>query len=145
MLPRHALIMSPHTPHRSCLLKSNKINHQNKDPFPATFRWTVLTPTQATQKLIGTIDSMQLPTGTTTGLEAPLNAAMAQLSRNHQTLACNQLNAFLNQLSAKQTSGQLTSQQAADLRQQATAIQSVIGCSNIGMAASPSGLPPPMP
>ena len=63
-------------------------------------------------------------------MEAPLNAALAQLNRNHETPACNQLNAFLNQVSAKQTSGQLTSQQAADLRQQAKAIQQAIGCSN---------------
>ena len=88
---------------------------------------------------------MNLPKGTSTSLEAPLNAAMAQLNRNHQNPVCNQLNAFLNQVSAKQTSGQLTAQQAADLRQQATAIQSAIGCSNITMTASPSGLPLPMP
>ncbi len=78
-------------------------------------------------------------------MEAPLNAALKQLDRNNQTPACNQLNAFLNQVRAKQTSGQLTAQQAADLRQQATAIQRAIGCSNIGMAGSPSGLPLPMP
>jgi hypothetical protein len=47
----------------------------NMDPNPAAFSWTVLTPTQATQKLIGTIDSMDLPAGTTIGLETPLNAA----------------------------------------------------------------------
>jgi hypothetical protein len=117
----------------------------NKDASPATFSWTVLTPTQATQKLINTINGMQLPTGTTTSLEAPLNAAITQLNANNHIAACNQLTAFLNQVSAKQTSGLLTSQQAADLRQQATAIQRAIGCSNIGMAASPSGLPLPMP
>jgi len=43
---------------------------------------------------------------------------------------CNQLNAFLNQVNAKQTNGQLTPQQAADLSQQAKAIQQAIGCSN---------------
>ncbi len=86
--------------------------------------------------------------GVTTSLEAPLNVAMAQLNRNHNTPACNQLNAFLNQVSAKQTSGQLTRQQAADLSQQATAIQRAIGYNNIGWMAgeaSPSLLPLPMP
>jgi hypothetical protein len=117
----------------------------NKDLKPATFSWTVLTPTQAIQKLINTIDSMQLPTGTTTSLEASLNAAMKQLDRNNQTPACNQLNAFLNKVSAKQTSGELTAQQAADLSQQATAIQRAIGCSNIGSNSSPTSLPLPMP
>ena len=115
-----------------------------KDPNPATFSWTVLTPTQATQKLIGTIDSMHLPTGTTTSLEATLNAAINQLNRNNHIPVCNQLNAFLNQVNAKQTNGQLTPQQAADLRQQAIAIQRAIGCSNIGSSSS-SLLPLPMP
>lgn len=120
----------------------------NKDPNLATFSWTVLTPTQATQKLIGTIDSMQLPTGTTTSLEAPLNAAINQLNGNNHIAACNQLNVFLNQVNAKQTKGQLTPQQAADLRQQAIAIQRTSGCSNIGGMVgqtSPSLLPLFMP
>ena len=68
---------------------------------------TNLTPTQAIQKLINTIDSFDLSKGITTSLEAPLNA-IAQLNRNHHIPACNQLNAFLNQVNAKQTSGQLT-------------------------------------
>jgi len=82
----------------------------------------------AIQNLINTIDSFHLPKGITTSLEAPLNAALAQLNRNNPTPACNQLNAFLNQVNAKQTSGQLTPQQAADLSQQAKAIQQAIGC-----------------
>ena len=85
----------------------------------------------------------------TTSLEAPLNAALAQLnSNNPPTAACNQLNAFLKQVNAKQTNGQLTPQQAADLSQQAKAIQQAIGCSNIGGMlgqTSPSLLPLPMP
>jgi len=93
---------------------------------------TTLTPTQGIQNLINTIDSFHLPKGVTTSLEAPLNAALAQLNRNHDTPACNQLNAFLNQVNTKQTNGQLTPQQAADLSQQAKAIQQAIGCSNIG-------------
>ena len=103
----------------------------NTDPTPATFSWTVLTPTQGIQQLINTIESFNLPKGVTTSLEAPLNAALAQLNRNHATPACNQLNAFLNQVNAKQNNGQLTSQQAAELTQQAKAIQQAIGCSNI--------------
>jgi hypothetical protein len=81
-------------------------------------------------------------------LEAPLNGALAQLNRNHDTPGCNQLNAFLNQVNAKQTNGQLTPQQATDITQQANAIQQAIGCSNIsGMLrqTSPSLLPLPMP
>jgi DNA-binding beta-propeller fold protein YncE len=48
---------------------------------------TTLTPTQAIQKLINTIDSFHLPKGIATSLEAPLNAALAQLNRNHDTPA----------------------------------------------------------
>jgi hypothetical protein len=51
---------------------------------------------------------------TTTSLEAPLNAAITQLNHNNATPACNQFNAFLNQVNAKQNNGQLTPQQAAE-------------------------------
>ncbi len=102
----------------------------NKDPTPATFTWTILTPQQAVQNLINTIDNMHLSRGTTTSLEAPLNTALSQLNRNNYVTACNTLNAFLNQVKAKEGNGQLTSQQAADLRQQATAIETSLGCSS---------------
>ncbi|HXX95814.1 MAG TPA: hypothetical protein VEL11_01690 [Candidatus Bathyarchaeia archaeon] len=76
-------------------------------------------------------------------MEAPLNAALAQLNRNHDTPACNQLNAFLNQVNAKQNNGKLTSQQAPELTQQAKAIQQAIGCSNTsGMLGQTSSLLP---
>jgi len=64
---------------------------------------TNLTPIQAIQELINTIDSFDLPKGVITSLEAPLNAAIAQLNRNHHMPACNQLNAFLNQVNASCT------------------------------------------
>jgi hypothetical protein len=35
----------------------------NVDPTPASFTWTILTPTQAIQKLINTINSFHLPRG----------------------------------------------------------------------------------
>jgi hypothetical protein len=57
----------------------------NTDPSPATFSWTVLTPSQGIQNLINTIDSFNLPKGVTTSLEAPLNAALAQLNNNKHT------------------------------------------------------------
>jgi hypothetical protein len=52
------------------------------------------------------------------------------LNHNNYAAACNTLNAFLNQVNAKGNNGQLTSQQAVDLRQQATAIESSLGCSS---------------
>ena len=84
-------------------------------------------------------------------MEVPLNAALVQLNRNHDTPACNQLNTFLNQVNTKQTNGQLTLQRAADLTRQAKAIQQSIGCSSVGLVGSSYGdendedLPLPMP
>ena len=58
----------------------------NKDPTPATFTWTIITPQQAVQNIINTIEHMHLPRGTTTSLEAPLNTALSQLNRNNDAV-----------------------------------------------------------
>jgi len=102
----------------------------NKDPTPATFTWTIITRSQAVRNIINTIDNMHLSHGITTSLEAPLNTALSQLNRNNYGAACNTLDAFLHQVKAKEDNRQLTSQQAADLRQQATAIEINQGCSS---------------
>ena len=102
----------------------------NKDPTPATFTWTIITPQQAVQNIINTIEHMHLPRGTTTSLEAPLNTALSQLNRNNDAAACNTLNAFLHHVNADEANERLTSHQAADLRQQATAIETSLGCSS---------------
>jgi hypothetical protein len=74
----------------------------NKDANPATFTWTILTPQQAIQQnLINTVDNMHLSRGTTTSLEAPLNAAIRQLNSNNNIAACNTLGTFLNQIDAR--------------------------------------------
>jgi FIMAH domain-containing protein len=100
----------------------------NKDPTPATFIWTILTPQQAVQNIISTIDNMHLSKGITTSLEAPLNAAISQLNRNNDAAACNTLDAFLQHVNTDESNGQLTSHQATGLRQQETAIQNSLGC-----------------
>jgi hypothetical protein len=69
-------------------------------------------------------------------LEAPLNAAVKQLNRENDVPACNLLNSFLDQVNSKETNGQLTSQQAANLRQQALSIQHTLGCSSAGQGGS---------
>ena len=79
---------------------------------------------------------MHLSHGTTTSLEAPLNTAQSQLNRNKYAAACNSLNAFLHQVDAKEANRQLTSQQAADLRQQAIAVESSLGCSSTSTTIS---------
>jgi YVTN family beta-propeller protein len=100
---------------------------------------TTLTPKQAIQKLIDTIDNMHLSKGATTSLEAPLNAAAKQLNRENDVAACNLLNSFLDQVDSKETNGQLTSQQAANLRQQTISIQHSIRCSSAGSGGSAGG------
>ncbi len=100
---------------------------------------TTLTPKQAIQKLIHTIDNMHLSKGSTTSLEAPSNAAAKQLNRENDATACNLLSAFLNQVDSKESNGQLTSQQAANLRQQALSIQHTLGCSSAGSGGSAGG------
>ena len=110
----------------------------NTDPNPAVFEWTVLTPSQAVTELKGTINDMHLSKGTTTSLQAPLNTVLKQLDKNNKNGACGPLGAFLNQVNEKQSNGQLTSSQAAELRQQATAIQKQIGCSTTTSASAAS-------
>ena len=55
---------------------------ENKNPTPATFTWTIITPQQAVQNIINTIEHMHLPRGTTTSW-TPLNTALSQLNRNN--------------------------------------------------------------
>ena len=77
----------------------------NKDPTPATFAWTILTPQQGVQNLINTIDNLHLSRSTTTSLDATLNAAIRQLNRNNDAAACNLLNAFLEQANQRRLTG----------------------------------------
>ena len=102
----------------------------NKDPTPATFSWTILTSQEAVQNIINTLYNMHLSKGITISLEAPLNTAIRQLDRKNDIAACNSLNAFIDQVDQKETNGQLTSAQAEELRQPATAIQNSLGCSS---------------
>ena len=71
---------------------------------------------------------MHLSKGVTISLEAPLNAALSQLNRNNDVAACNTLDAFLYHVNADENNGRLTSQQAADLRQQATSVETSLDC-----------------
>ena len=92
-----------------------------------------------TFNLSQTVGNVELPIAATSGLShIALYIHMFSKSspsctfKRYFCLTCNQLNTFLNQVNAKQTNGQLTAQQAAELTQQAKAIQQAIGCSNVG-------------
>jgi YVTN family beta-propeller protein len=105
----------------------------NRDPTPASFSWTLLTPAQGIQQLIQLIQSMGLNHGTQTSLTAPLNGALSQLTKNNPNsvgTTCNQLNAFVNHVNADGQNGQLSSNQAAQLIQSAQNIQKALGCTS---------------
>lgn len=103
----------------------------NVDPTPSSFNWRILTPAEGIQKLIDTINNMNLDKGTQTSLNGPLQNAIKLLTDNNPSndnSVCNKLNAFLEQVDAKGANGRLTSQQAAEIRQEAKAIQNSLGC-----------------
>ncbi|HEX5703878.1 MAG TPA: FG-GAP-like repeat-containing protein [Pyrinomonadaceae bacterium] len=92
--------------------------------LPAIFTWTVLTPAQAIQNLVTAIGNMGLPANVENSLIAPLN----NINPGNQSAACGKLDAFINQINAKSQNGQLTSAQASQLLQAASAIKAMLGC-----------------
>lgn len=69
-----------------------------KDPTPAKFSWTILTPAEGIQQLIQLIRSMGLDHGTQTALVAHLNAALQFISHKINSGACIQLGGFAKQV-----------------------------------------------
>jgi hypothetical protein len=103
-----------------------------------------LTPQEAIQKLIDTINNMDIAKATKTSLNGPLQNAIKLLTDkdpSNDADVCSKLNSFLEQVNSKEASKQLTSDEAADLRQQATAIQEDIGCSPSSLASSALSTP----
>jgi hypothetical protein len=91
------------------------------------------TPEEGIQSLINTIDNMNLVKNVRTSLQGPLHNAIKILTDNDPTNdkdVCSKLNSFLQQVSSKEKNGLLTSQQAGDLRSQATTIMTDLGCSS---------------
>jgi N-acetylneuraminic acid mutarotase len=89
-----------------------------------SFAWSVVTPAEATQNLIGAIATMGLPAAVANSLSAPLN----NFNPSNLTAACGKLNAFVNQVNAKVQNGQLTPSAAGQLLQAANAIKASLGC-----------------
>jgi DNA/RNA endonuclease G (NUC1) len=85
---------------------------------------TVLTAQAALQNLIAAVDGFAsagtLANGAATSLNAKLNAALAQVARGNDATAVNQLNAFLNELSA--LSGRIDTAAAEQLAREAARI-----------------------
>jgi hypothetical protein len=105
-------------------------NVANTDPNPATLRWTIISSQQAIQKLVSTIDNMNLSRGASISLETPLLITIRTLNGHLNTAACNTFNAFINNIDANQATGQLTAQQAATLQEQAAPIQYTMECAS---------------
>lgn len=85
-----------------------------------------LTPSQMIENMTSTIDTFNLNPGAAQSLKSKLAAIGAALSSSRPA-ACNQLNAFVNEVNA-QDGKKLTSQQAAQLRSAAAALSTTIGC-----------------
>lgn len=106
----------------------------NVDPNSAIFVWTILTPTQGIQNLIDTIEKMHISKAVKTSLETPLKLA-EKFANNHQKLSeCSSLFSFNQEVNAFQLAGQLTKQQASDLREQAAAIEQSLRCKSSTMS-----------
>jgi len=79
------------------------------------------TPAQATEDLISDIEELNLPQGTENSLNSKLDAAIESLDAGNENAAINQLNAFINYVSA-QAGKKLTEEQANELMQAAQMI-----------------------
>ncbi len=92
------------------------------------FTWIALTSNQEIQKLIATIETMHLYKTKIIDLEVPLKISIKFLNDHQNAAACYTLTGFLQMVNADELSGQITAEQAVELRQVAI-IQRTIGCS----------------
>ena len=86
---------------------------------------TVETPAEAVQSLINLKESMILPHGISTSLDAKLNAALNSINSGNNNASTNQLNAVINEVNA-QTGVSITQTQAQQLISAAQIIISVL-------------------
>lgn len=100
-----------------------------------------VTPEEGIENLIDTINNLNLKSSIKTSLNGPLHNAIKLLTDNNPSNdndVCNKLDSFLAQLNAKEANGQLTTLQAEELREQATAIKTSLGCPSANPFASGS-------
>jgi hypothetical protein len=89
----------------------------------------VLSPLQAIGKVGDYLQGLtDLNEGQKNSLQAKLNAAAASYQRGDTGAACNQMNAFINEVDADQKSGRLTSAEAGNLTDLARLTQRSMGC-----------------
>jgi parallel beta-helix repeat protein len=85
------------------------------------------TADELTQDLVGQVQGLGLPTGTANSLVAKLQAALGSISAGDATTACNQLNAFINEVQA-QSGKKIDAPDATALIQAAEKIKTELGC-----------------
>jgi hypothetical protein len=85
---------------------------------------TIITAAQAIQNLVATIGGMRLPGGVTTSLAAPLK----NVNTGNVSAACGKVSDFVSGVESKLSGGELTSAQAGQLLQAASAIAASLGC-----------------
>lgn len=89
------------------------------------------TPAESVNSLIQTVRDLGLPANVENSLTAPLaqtESVLADSNPNNDASACGKLDAFINEVNAKEKSGKLTSEQASQLRQFAQDIKAKLGC-----------------
>jgi PKD repeat protein len=95
----------------------------------ATTTVTVLSPLQALGKIGTYLQGLtDLKEGQKNSLQAKINAAAASYQRGDTGAACNQMNAFINEVDADQKSGRLTTAEAGNLTDAARLTQRSMGC-----------------
>ena len=84
-----------------------------------TITASFITPKQALNNLIVTVDAMGLPHGVTHSLDTQLQQTIDALNKGHVTEAVNDLQSFMTHVNDLQSEGVLTSAQASALTSQA--------------------------
>src|SRR5260370_27015966 len=90
---------------------------------------TVLSPLQALAKIGNYLQGLtDVKDGQKNSLPAKLNAAADSYQRGDTGAACNQLNAFINEVDADQKAGRLTTAEAGNLTDPARLTHRAVGC-----------------
>jgi hypothetical protein len=109
---------------------ANPLQASNGGDFDAFMTKIIsASPAELITVLTNTINSFNLQPGIANSLEAKLNAAQASLAKGNTTAACNQINAFINEVQARTgPNKELTSAQANQLIAAANQIKATLGC-----------------
>jgi hypothetical protein len=100
-----------------------------------TTKVTVESPAQALSVIDSYVGGMaSLNGGEKNGLSAKLEAAMASAARGDTNATCNQLDAFMNDLSALTGNGRLSATDSATLSSSVWAVHRALGCTKVKVA-----------